>query len=189
MDPLARLFGSPTRIKLLRLFLFNEDFGFSAADIAFRVKAAKELVRKDLNVLVAAGVVRKKPGKEGMCYQASRKFPYYDALQTFIRSTTHLNDIDMLNVLRRSGALRLVVLSGIFTGAVETKVDLLVVGDRLDEKALEVAVRSIEAELGRELSYACFSTEDFRYRRGVYDRLLRDIFDFPHRILLDKIGL
>lgn len=189
MDPLARLFGSFVRLKLLRLFLFNDDLSFSAADLAFRAKAAKDAVRKDLNVLVASGIVRKKAGKEGVRYTASRKFPYYDALQAFIRSTTHLSDTDMVNALRRAGALRLVVLSGLFTGAVETKADLLVVGDKLDDKALETAIRAIEAELGRELRFACFSTEDFRYRRGVYDRLLRDIFDFPHRVLLDRIGL
>ena len=34
------------------------------------------------------------------------------------------------------------------------------------------------AELGRELRYASFTTEDFKYRVGVYDRLIRDVFDF-----------
>ena len=48
---------------------------------------------------------------------------------------------------------------------------------------------SLEAELGREIRYASFATEDFRYRTGVYDRLLRDVFDYPHRLLIDKIGL
>ncbi len=81
------------------------------------------------------------------------------------------------------------MLSGLFTGAVETKVDLLVVGDKLEDRPLDNGVRALEAELGRELRFASFSTEDFKYRRGVYDRLLRDIFDFPHRVLLDKIGL
>jgi hypothetical protein len=95
----------------------------------------------------------------------------------------------MLTQLKKAGALRLVALSGLFSGAIETKVDMLVVGDKLDEKQLEKAIHQLESELGRELRYASFSTEDFRYRVGVYDRLLRDIFDYPHRTILDKIGL
>jgi hypothetical protein len=68
-------------------------------------------------------------------------------------------------------------------------VDLLIAGDNLDERALARAVHVIEAELGREVRYASFSTEDFRYRRGVYDRLIRDVLDYPHRVAFDRIGL
>jgi predicted nucleotidyltransferase len=76
-----------------------------------------------------------------------------------------------------------------FSDAVESKIDLLVVGDKLDEKVLDNSIHKLEAELGRELRFAAFTTEDFRYRVSVYDRLTRDVLDFPHRILFDKIGL
>ncbi|MES2225385.1 MAG: hypothetical protein V4480_01070 [Patescibacteria group bacterium] len=189
MDPLARLFGSFARLKLLRLFLFNDGLGFSSEDIATRTKTPKDTVRKELAVLLASGVIKKRAGKGKAQYGADRRFPYLDALQIFIRSTTILGDADMLQSLKRAGSLRLVVLSGLFTGAVETKIDLLVVGDKLEDRPLDTAVRALEAELGRELRFAAFSLEDFKYRRGIYDRLLRDVFDFPHRVLLDKIGL
>jgi len=188
MDPLSRLFGSAARLKLLRLFLFNEDASFTAADAAFRSKLSKDAARKEINVLNAAGVIRKKAAGK-TAYQASRKFPHYDALQQFLRATTNLSDADFVDTLKKAGSLRLVVLSGLFTGAIETRVDLLIVGDKLEDRPLEAAVRTLEAELGRELRFAAFSTEDFRYRMGVYDRLIRDVMDYPKRIILDKIGL
>lgn len=189
MDPLAKLFGSPTRLKLLRLFVFNDDLALSMAEAAFRTKTPNDVARKELNALTSMDIIRKKSGKGGVQYSANKRFPYFAALQTFIRSTTNLSDSDMVTSLKRSGNLRLVVLSGLFTGAIETKVDLLVVGDKLEDRPLESSIRALEAELGRELRFASFTTEDFKYRRGVYDRLLRDIFDFPHRILVDKIGI
>lgn len=189
MDPLSRLFGSFARLKLLRLFLFNEDRSFLILDIAFRTKTAKDLVRKELAVLVACDIVRKKKGKGGVVYTVNRKFAHYEALQAFLRATTNLGDSDIIDTLKRAGALRLVALSGLFTGAIETKIDLLIVGDKLDDRILETAVHTLEAELGRELSYAAFTTEDFRYRVGVYDRLVRDVFDYPVRTILDKIGM
>ena len=82
MDPLSRLFGSPARLKLLRLFLFNEDVAITAPEAAFRSKLSKEAARKEINVLVASGVIRKKTAGK-TAYQASRKFPHYDALQQF----------------------------------------------------------------------------------------------------------
>jgi len=189
MDPLAKLFGSAARLKLLRLFLFNDDTAFLSADAAFRTRIPKDAARKELTTLVATGVLRKKAGKGPLSYMADKRFRHYDALKVFLRTTTDVSDTAIIASLKKAGTVRLVVLTGLFTGALETKVDLLVVGDRLEERPLATAVHTLEAELGRELRYACFSTEQFKYRLGVYDRLLRDVFDYPNRILLDRIGL
>jgi hypothetical protein len=188
MDPLAKLLGSNALLKLLRLFLFNEEQSFTVADAATRSKTPKDSTRREINLLVSSTVVKKKAGK-GTAYIANPKFPHYAALQNFLRATSMVGDADILAMLKRAGTLRLVVLSGMFTAAVESKVDILVVGDRLDERVLEACMLKLEAELGRELSYATFSTEEFRYRIGVYDRLIRDALDYPHKVLLDKIGL
>ena len=136
-----------------------------------------------------AGVVRKRAGKEGIVYSANKKFPHYEAFQNLMRETTSVSDTSLVTTLKKSGPLRLIVLSGLFTGVLETKADVLVVGDRLNDRQLDKAVHELEAELGRELRFAAFTTQDFRYRVGVYDRLVRDIMDYPHRVLLDKLGI
>ncbi len=189
MEPLARLFNSPARLKLLRLFLFNDDLSFTLPEAAFRINMPKESVRKEFKVLLAAGIIRKRAGKGIASYTANQRFRYYEALQEFVRATTNLTDVSILRLLKKAGNLRLVALSGLFTGVFETKIDLLIVGDRLEDKYLKKAVRELEAELGRELRYAIFTLADFRYRVGVYDRLVRDLFDYPHRTILDKIGV
>lgn len=189
MDPLSRIFGSPVRLKLLRLFVFNDDVSFTPTDVAFRAKASKDATRKELAVLLASGFIKKRTGKGPAQFQANRKFGDYEALATFVRATTEISDTSAIAVLKKAGSLRLVALSGLFTGAIESKIDLLVVGDKLEEKPLAAAVRALEAELGRELRYASFTTEQFRYRQGVYDRLLRDLFDYPHRAILDRLGI
>jgi len=189
MEPLERLFGSAARLKLIRLFLFNDDTAFDLTDAAFRTKLGKEAARKELTVLAAAGAVKKRLANGISLYQANKRIGYYDALKAFMRATTTVSDGKVIETLKKAGGLRLVVMTGLFTGVIEPKVDLLIVGDRLDERSVANAVHALEAELGRELRYGTFSTEDFRYRIGVYDRLLRDIFDYPHRIILDRIGM
>jgi len=144
---------------------------------------------KEIALLAAIGVLRKKNGAGGTAYQSNKAFSAYEPLMAFLRETTSIGDRDVLALFKKAGSLKLVALSGLFTGAQESKVDLIVVGDKLDEKSIASAVRMIEAEIGRELRYAAFATEEFRYRQGVYDRLIRDAFDYRHRIILDKIGL
>lgn len=189
MDPLAKLFGSPARLKLLRLFLFNDDLAFSSADAAFRTRTPKEAARKELTALTACGIIRKRAGKGPVAYMADKRFKHYDSLKTFLRTSTDVSDTHVVNSIKKAGSVRLIVLSGLFTGALESKVDILIVGDRLDERPLATAIHTLEAELGRELRFACFSLEQFKYRLGVYDRLLRDVFDYPNRIIIDKIGI
>ncbi len=189
METLSKLFGSPARLKMLRLFAFNQDTAFTLADVAERTKLGKEVARHELTELLSVGLVRKKGTQTPTRYQTNLRFEHLAALDVFIRDTTNVRPKAIVTALKRAGTLRLVVLSGHFTGILEPQVDLLVVGDALDERIIASTVRSLEAEFGREIRYASFATVDFRYRLGIYDRLLRDVFDYPHRILIDKIGL
>ena len=188
MDPLARVFGTPARLKLLRLFYFNPHLAFSFSDISERTKLTPELVRKELGVLLTSKLLRRSGGTGELHYSVNRHFKHYEALETFLRTTTDVTPERMLEQFRRTGTLKLVILSGYFTGTQQSTVDCLLVGD-IDEKRATKAIHSIEAELGRELRYSVLSAEDFRYRQGVYDRLVRDVLDYPHRVLIDKIGL
>jgi hypothetical protein len=189
MEPLARLFGSPTRLKTLRLFVFNRDTVFTLDEVAKRTKLSKEAARREVSGLLAAGLLRKKGVHTSVRYQVDPRFEHFTALTAFIRETTSVRPQKIIATLKRAGTLRLVALSGHFTGIREPQIDLLIVGDHLEERILARAVHALEAELGREIRYASFATADFRYRLGVYDRLLRDVFDYPHRLLIDKIGL
>lgn len=189
MESLGKIFGSVARLKTLRLFLFNQHSSFTLQEIAERTRIAKDAARREIVELLSADLLRKKGAGIAARYQANPRFEYFTALNDFVRETTNVRNENMLRPLKRAGTLQLVALSGFFTGAIEPQIDLLVVGDRLDERALSVAVHFLEAELGREIRYASFAAADFRYRRGVYDRLLRDVFDYPHRILIDKMGL
>lgn len=189
MQSLGKLFGSPARLKMVRLFVFNQDSALTLAEVTLRAKLSKEVARKELNELLAAGLLRKKGMQTPMRYQTNPRFEHLTALDSFIRETTSVRPQDIVTALRRAGTLRVVALSGFFTGILEPQIDLLVVGDNIDERLLLSSVRSLEAELGREIRYASFATADFRYRLSVYDRLLRDVFDYPHRLLIDKIGL
>jgi hypothetical protein len=83
----------------------------------------------------------------------------------------------------------MVIVSGVFIQNTDSRVDLLIVGDNLKRTAIDRIVKNMEAEIGKELIFASFETSDFHYRLGMYDKLVRDILDYPHQKLLDKIGL
>ena len=185
-DPLIKLFGSHARLKLLRLFLFHPSTSFTAAEAAARSRVAAAEARHELINLVAAGLLRKARTKLTR-YELNEKFPYLQALKHLLLNTARRGE-SVPERLRSAGAIKLIILTGVFVGDVEGGFDMLIAGDRIRESSLREKVRSLEAELGRELRYALLSTADFLYRLNMNDKLLRDVFDYTHRILLDRLN-
>lgn len=186
-DPLIKLFGSHTRLKLLRLFLFNPSQAFTAAEAAVRARAESSVVRREMINLKQAGLLKKARTKVTR-YELNERFPYLGALKGLILNTERRGD-SIPERLRSAGALKLIILTGVFMGDVEGEFDLLVVGDRVRESTLRDKIKSLEAELGRELRYALLTTPDFLYRLNMSDKLLRDILDYPHRIVFDRLDI
>ena len=57
MELLARLLGGTDRVKIMRLFLHNEDTVFSLHDIVEKTKSKSIVVRKELTSLAGIGFI------------------------------------------------------------------------------------------------------------------------------------
>jgi hypothetical protein len=205
MEILEKLFGSAARVKILRLFLFNINEAFDKAQVQTRSKVTTSQARSELSMMEKIGIIKRRSFfKDVIRTRAGKKksermrtngwilnseFEYLEPLQHLLITISPLKGNDVLKKLTRVGKLKLVITSGIFIQNWDSRVDLLVVGDNLRKNTLENIVKTIESEIGREIRYTAFETADFKYRLGVYDKLIRDILDFPHEIILDKISV
>ncbi len=205
MDSLGTIFGSEARVKIMRLFLFNEEEIFDLVSVSDKSKVNKNLTKKELLVLEKAKLIKrkvfvkvstKKVGKKlkeiktkTIGYILSQDFPYITALKQLLIKTKTLEGGEIVKRLSKAGKLKLVIISGVFTQDKDSRVDMMVVGNSINKSALSNTIKSIEAELGRELTYVFFETPDYQYRLSMYDKLIRDVLDFPHQVLLDKISI
>lgn len=119
----------------------------------------------------------------------NNNFPYLIPLQTFLINPDLIRHDSILKKIVSAGKIKLLILSGIFIQDATSRVDMLIVGDQIKKNSLEKILKNIEAELGKEIRFAAFETPDFTYRMGLYDKLLRDIFEYPHEKVLDKLGI
>ncbi|HEV7449779.1 MAG TPA: hypothetical protein VGP13_04565 [Candidatus Paceibacterota bacterium] len=186
-DPLIKLFGSHARLKLLRLFLFNPSQSFTVAEASLRSKVGLPEARRELELLKQVGLLSRSRGKR-VRFGLNDKFPYLVALKHLLLNTARRGE-SVPERLRSAGVIKLVILTGVFVGDVEGGLDMLIAGDRIREPALREKVRGLEAELGRELRYALLSTPDFLYRLNMNDKLIRDVMDYPHRIVFDRLDI
>lgn len=204
MDVLGRLFGSPDRVKILRLFLFNPDKAFDLSEVVLRAKVSSSFARKELSSLKTAGllksrlVLREVKRKKGKKISVVRKkvrgfalapsFKYRIPLQELL-VTVPVRLEDLAERLSRAGLFKLLIAAGILIRDWDGRIDLLLVGDKIKHGPLRRIIGSLESEIGKELRYVLLTTQEFQYRLGVNDRLIRDILDYPHQKVINRLTL
>ena len=87
------------------------------------------------------------------------------------------------------GQIKLLIIAGIFLDEPDSRADILIVGDKLKRTLIENLLRRLEAELGKELTYGILETAEFEYRYGIYDKFIRDVIDYPHQIVVNKLNI
>jgi hypothetical protein len=179
------------------LFLLNQDEPFSVDDIVERSRIQRALARKTATALVAMKFVTKKSfvqeyedakgritKKRLQGWILNPNFPYISELKQLLVEGEFFKHDELAKRFKPAGRVQLLVVSGIFIQNSESRLDVLLVGDNLRKNYIQKAISVLESELGKELRYAVFETADFKYRVNMYDKLLRDVFDYPHERLI-----
>lgn len=190
METLAKLFGSENKVKMMRLFLFNPDKVFGSTEVAERIKTEASRVRKELLNLERMGLIKRRAGKVrgGQGFVLDPQFVYMEQLANFLINIEPLHPKEIIKRISKVGSVKMIVVAGVFIQEPESRVDMLIVGDGIKKSSLDNTIKLLESEIGKELKYAHFSTEEFKYRLSMCDKLTRDILDYPHRKVLNKLG-
>jgi len=195
METLAKLFGGQPRVRIMRLFLLNKENTFEVDDIVSRSRVSKANVRKEINALLVMNFIKQKTmTKEGSrgakkkitAYHLNPFFRYLEPMREILIDPTLLLQEDLPQRFKQIGKIKLMIVSGVFIGNSKSRADVLIVGDKLKKNILQQVVKGLEAEIGKELDYVVFDTEEFKYRIDMYDKLVCDIIDLPHEKLIDN---
>lgn len=189
----------------MRLFLFNREQAFDLEDAVLKTKSDIREVRREISGLEKIKLIKRRIFFKDVKKEIGKKteiikkktsgwilnntFPYLIELQGLLINAQLIRHGDILKRLSNVGKLKVVIVSGVFIQDLDSRVDILIVGDNLRKFALENAVKTIESEIGREINYTAFETSDFLYRLGICDKLIRDILDYKHEKVLDRIGI
>lgn len=204
------LFGSKTRVKLLRLFLNNPKKSYYVREITRTIDEQINSVRRELSNLLNVGVISSKSVDNKLYYTVNEQFDYYSALSAVfnvkragalkkdtlrhlderpraIRKTTRgLNSL-LEDIVSMDG-IEVIVACGVLINIPEGDASLLVVGD-VDSKKLSSAVSAIEQELAKDINYVLMEYDEFCYRLSLRDKFLFSIIGGDHTIVADKSNL
>lgn len=189
MEILGKLFGSTNKVKIMRLFLLNPEAVFTSAEVSTRSRISSSTISRELNSLAAIEFLNKRTKGKAKVWQLNPGFPFINHLKGILKNDLVARKRELLRQFAGCGRISLLVISGIFIEDNDSRADLLIVGDNLKRKAIERVVKGLEAEIGKELAYAVLDTNDFRYRLNACDKFVRDVLDYPHERLVDKLNL
>ncbi len=212
MDILLQiLFESPVKIRLLRLFMQNQDRDFTIQEIEQLIQIKRASFSRETNKLIKAGLVKQRLGvpretkkepsdtpkkkktasktKKIVYYSVNTEFPVFRELYDLIIKSSTASRKKILHNIKHLGKIRLAVLAGIFLNDETARLDLMIVGDDIKKRALDKFLIITESEIGKTLRYSVMDTDEFRYRMNMYDRFLRDVLEHKHEKLINKFSI
>lgn len=198
---LEQLFGSKTRVQLLRLLLNNPYQPFYLRELARRLKTQLNSIRREVSNLEALGIIKvttlpaagpstqnqPKPKKSSKKYYlVDTSFILYPELKALVIKAQLLLEQDFIREIEKSARVKLFLLTGIFVGIEQSATDILLVGS-INRHRLVALIKRFEKELNREINYTVMSPQEFKYRQDITDRFLYDILEAKKIIIINEL--
>lgn len=183
---LEHLFGSRTRLKLLRLFLTQPQEQFFVRELTRRIDERLNSVRRELANLERLNIIQSSTANQKRFYRANTKSVLYPELRALIFKARLAIEEDVIQRIKKTGVISYMVLTGVFAGLEHAKTDMLIVG-RCNRQKLRPLIKRLQENLDREIRYTIMSRQEYDYRKELTDRFLFDILENKKVILIDKL--
>lgn len=194
MEVLETLFSSRPRVKVLRAFLFQPGRELSARDVSDQTGVAASTARTHARDLAGIDFLHQgesggdEDGQKRSVWKLNKSSKLREPLHQLILMHQDTDLDDIREELGGIGDVSKLIATGVLVGADNCPVDILIVGDNVDRRQLDRALSRIESSFGTELRYTLFSEEEFHYRENVFDKLIQDVTDSPHHVLIDSLN-
>jgi hypothetical protein len=191
---IEQLFGSKTRVKLLKLFYGNPNRAYYVREITRKIDEQINSVRRELSNLLSIGIITSDNTNNKLYYEVNQKYEYYDALLYIFggkkkksvnldENGQNLNEDD--DEYKMLGHVEVIAYSGKLTRDSSAPIDVLIVGN-INKNAVDKYIASIEADEGMDLRYTVMKLDEFNYRRQIRDRFVIQILNSKKQVLVDK---
>ena len=192
---IEQLFGSKTRVKLLRLFFSNPNRSFYVREITRKIDEQINSVRRELANLLSIGIISSDTTNNRLYYEVNQSYELYEPLRMMFGSNTADNKKESIeakathdDTLESLGNVELAIYTGQFTRDMTSEVDVLIVGD-INRTRLANFITALEANEGKDLRYTLMDKKEFDYRRQIKDRFITGLLSSKMQVLIDKHSL
>ena len=198
---LEHLFGSKTRLKLLRLFFRDPSKAFFVRELTRLIDAQINAVRRELEILTLAGLIEETTEEKvnilrdpsalmRKYFRLNQASLLYPEIHSLLLKAKVLEDQNFFSEIQdKGGEIKLLVLGGSFTGDKRSPTDIFMVGNNIRERAIMNSIANYEKDHGCALRYTFMTEEEFRDRRQILDKFLFSIFEADNIKVVNKLNI
>lgn len=182
---LEHLFGSKTRVKLLRLFFAAPEESYFVRELTRILDVQINAIRRELELLQEAGIVEevrldeRDPDSQQLkkFYRLNGASLLFPELQALIYKEKLLDEHIFIESIKEKAAdAKLLVFSGHFTDDPKAPTDILLVGCS-KERAIITLIENYEADHRLSFRYTFMKENEFLDRRHIMDKFLFTLFE------------
>lgn len=190
---IEQLFGSKTRVKLLKLFYGNPNRAFYVREITRKIDEQINSVRRELSNLLSIGIITSDNNNNKLYYEINQKYEYYDSLLSIFgvqksmsnKGSKESDDLEEDDEYKALGHVELIAYSGQLTRDSTAPIDVLIIGN-VNRNAVEKYISGLETDEGIDIRYTAMRLDEFNYRRQIHDKFITQILNAKKQILFDK---
>ena len=168
---------SKARQRLLAYYFANPTARLHLRDLAGRLNIDASNLSKELARLEREGLFLSDVRGRQKYFQLNRQYPLFAEVRSIVSKTIGASSL-IAQSLKKIEGIEEAYLYGSFASNQQdaaSDIDVLVIGTPRDEVLAE-AVRKIERQLGREVSYTILTRKEFDSRRGRKDAFLENVW-------------
>ena len=180
------LFPNQYRRKVLGLLLMRPDQQIHLRELARVIGAAPGTLKKELDALCEAGLLRAERVGNQVRFCANTAHPVFPELQALIRKTIGLVDALRLSLAPLAGRIDAAFVFGSMASGTESAgsdIDLMVVGDAGFAEIVD-ATYAAQATLGREINPKVMSASEWQTKKAERNAFLQDVLNKPRIMLI-----
>jgi DNA-binding transcriptional ArsR family regulator len=184
MNDMQDFMISKTRVKMMELFFTRPSEMYYVREITRATKEEINAVRRELERMLGYGLLKSEQRGNRLYYYLNPKYVYFQELQQMVAKSIGLGR-KLRKLQRKLGTVSFVMLSAKFVQGKrprQDEVDMLIIGEVVLPE-LQALIKEEEEKLQREINYAVFSDEEFKFRKTRRDPFIMDIL-FGSRVMV-----
>lgn len=182
---ISDIIDTDSQAEILAFLITATPRSFSVPELSQRLNLSHQAIVGSASELEKQNILKTFSKNRTTFYIVNQRHALIPQLKESFKKEHKQWPDELTGSLKRLGNLSGIFLSGLFVGRPELVVDLLLVGN-VNYVQLEKFLVETSKQFGGELNYSIMSQDEFVMRRDTFDRFIKDIFDYPHIVLLDR---
>jgi hypothetical protein len=181
------ILASNQKSSLLAFLMLAPNRYFSVLELSRRIGLSTGSLSTLLAKFSRDGLVKSSGRARAKVYAFNPRHHLAGEMQAWLHKNGGKYEDELFTAVAKIGEIKAVFLSGIFTGQPQLPVDILIVG-KVNLNKLDTFLQQCGKMMGTEINYSIMSAGEFKIRRDTFDRFIKDIFDYPHVTVMDKVS-